>query len=104
MSETKKTRRVLLGDESSSWSDVLSGVPQGSVLGPILFIIFKNDLLETLTNPGKLYADDSKLMSEITDSASAIDFQNDIDKMVNWTAKWKMFFNCSKCKIMHIQA
>ncbi len=56
-----------------------------------------------LTNPGKLFADDSKLLSKISGDEAAIKFQEDIDKMVELTSIWKMSFNCSKCKVMHIR-
>jgi hypothetical protein len=97
-----RKQRVILGDEMSTWKSVLSGVPQGSVLGPVLFVIFINDLLEGLNNPGKLYADDSKLLGRVAKAEDSIFFQEDINKMVEWTVTWRMFFNCSKCKIMHI--
>ncbi len=63
------------------WVDVLSGVPQGSVIGPLLFLIFINDLPNRLTNECRLYADDNKLIAPISSQNDSIVFQNDI----SWT-------------------
>jgi ribonuclease P/MRP protein subunit RPP40 len=60
----ERRQRVILGDCMSDWCIVLSGVPQGSVLGPLLFILYINDLPECVSCECKLYADDSKLISE----------------------------------------
>ena len=88
-----------------------SGVPQGSVLGPILFLIFINDLPLEIISPLSLFADDSKLFSRIvkTKSKSKVvetdndqKLQKDLNKVVEWAKKWKMEFNVQKCKIMHL--
>jgi ribonuclease P/MRP protein subunit RPP40 len=63
----------------SLWLTVLSGVPQGSVLGPLLFLIFVNDLIDELVNVAKLYADDTKLLSKVVNSKT--DMQADLDKI-----------------------
>ena len=60
-----RKQKVVLGDVCSDWAQVTSGVPQGSVLGPILFIIYINDLLELIQNDSKAYADDNKIISII---------------------------------------
>jgi retron-type reverse transcriptase len=68
-----------MGDFISSWEKVTSGVPQGSVLGPILFIIFINEISELLMSINELYADDTKLIKEINSEYDAIMLQDDID-------------------------
>jgi ribonucleases P/MRP protein subunit RPP40 len=88
----------------SSWEKVTSGVPQRSVLGPILFIIFINEISELLMSINELYADDTKLIKEINSEYDAIMPQDDIDKIVAWTITWLMRLNENKCKIMYIGA
>jgi hypothetical protein len=99
---TNRKQRVVIGKIMSRWSRVRSGVPQGSVLGPVLFIIFINDLCDLISNPMKLFADDSKIICKILDEYSTMSLQNDIDKLLDWTIKWKLLLNGEKCKIMHI--
>ncbi|CAL4066695.1 unnamed protein product, partial [Meganyctiphanes norvegica] len=91
--------------------NVTSGVPQGSVLGPILFLIFINDLPLGVLSPLSLFADDSKLFSRIVTSRNKRKFtgmqgsralQDDLNRVMDWAKKWKMEFNVDKCKIMHL--
>ena len=99
---TNRLQRVVLGEVVSSWETVTSGVPQGSVLGPILFIIFINEISEFLISLSELYADDTKLMKEIRTPNDIRLLQEDINKIVKWTRNWLMKLNESKCKVMHI--
>jgi hypothetical protein len=99
---TNRRQRVVLDGTASVWKDVLCGVPQGSVLGPLLFIIFINDLPDGLSILLKLFADDSKLVSVIRNSSDREEFQKNINRILEWTTKWKMELNLSKCKVMHI--
>ncbi len=89
-----------MGQNTSEWSDVKSGVPQGSVLGPILFIIFINDMPENLRSKILLYADDSKLILTIGGQVDVENTHTDIDKLVAWSEKWLMELNFDKCKVM----
>ena len=102
---TNRRQRVVLGDTESDWLPVLSGVPQGSVLGPLLFIVFINDLTDDLINYASLYADDTKSICGLDPKnmqENALSLQNDINKIVDWTKTWQMELNISKCKVMHI--
>ncbi len=99
---SNRTQRVVLGKYVSDWKAVLSGVPQGSVLGPLLFVIFINDLVFNKTNKCKLYADDTKVISIIKSQDDISNLQDDLDKMVEWSDKWLVKFNNDKCKVMHI--
>jgi retron-type reverse transcriptase len=76
-----RKQRVLIGDNCSEWEDVTSSVPQGSVLGPLLFTIFINDLPDKIKNECRLYADDIKLIGVIEKEEDAIEIQKDIDSM-----------------------
>ena len=78
-----------------------SSVPQGSVLRPTLFIIYINDLVETVTNRTILYADYTKILIPIDNSTDAERLQIDINSIVEWTNKWLMKLNIEKCKVMH---
>ncbi|CAF1072466.1 unnamed protein product [Brachionus calyciflorus] len=97
-----RKQRVVLDGVSAEWKNVLSGVPQCSVLGPLLFIIFINDLPNGLSILCKLFADDSKLISVIRNPKDREEFQSNINKLLNWTIEWKMDLNLGKCKVMHL--
>ena len=94
---TGRKQRIVLGSEVSEWSNVKSGVPQGSVLGPMLFIVFINDLPENLHFPSKLYADDCKIIAIIKSLNGALLLQQDIDTLSRWCFNWQMKFNSEKC-------
>nr|XP_047137606.1 uncharacterized protein LOC105848155 [Hydra vulgaris] len=81
---------------------VTSGVPQGSVLGPLLFVIFINDLCRGIIKDTKLYADDTKVISinHCYDNNKIL--QEDINRLVKWSEDWLIAFNESKCKVMYI--
>ena len=87
--------------EVSSWKPVLSGVPQGSVLGPILFLVYINDLEEGVTGNILKFADDTKLFRKVKEIGDKQNLQDDIDKLVKWSEKWQMLFNFGKCKCLH---
>ena len=106
-----RTQRVVIRGTASSPRKVTSGVPQGSVLGPLLFLIFINDLPLGLLSALSLFADDSKLFSRIVRNKNRmknnirngnVTLQNDLNAVLEWANKWKMEFNVDKCKIMHL--
>ena len=78
---------------SSEWTEVSSGMPQGSVLGPLLFIFYVNDLRSEVSSFCKLFADDAKLYKDLQNLEDFEMIQNDLDKLCQWTIKWLMFFN-----------
>ena len=86
----------------SDWVEVLSGVPQRSVLGPLLFLIYVNDLEFGIDNWILKFADDTKIFTRITDDNDWHSLQDDLSKLTTWSEKWQMLFNTSKCKVMHI--
>ena len=73
-------QRVLVNGESSDWYDVASGVPQGSVLGPLLFILYVNDIPEQIDSISHMFADDLKIYRTITNLNDALKLQNDLAK------------------------
>ena len=100
---TDRRQRVVVDGEISSLKPILSGVPQGSVglLGPILFLVYINDLEEGVTGKILKFADDTKLFRQVKEIGDTIYLQEDIDKLVRWSEKWQMLFNFGKCKCIH---
>ena len=96
---TERTQRVRINDKLSSKTKVLSGIPQSSILGPILFTIFINDLPDEVKSICKIFADDTKIY-DTTEKSLII--QQDIDNLIKWTEKWNLYFNDNKCKVMHL--
>ena len=80
---------------------VLSEVPQGSVLGSILFLVYINDLEEGVTGKILKFAVDTKLFRKVRETGDKKNLQDDIDKLVKWSEKWQMLFNFGKCKCLH---
>jgi hypothetical protein len=78
---------------TSSWRRITSGVPQGSVLGPVLFLIFINDLDLDLSCWVLKFADDTKIYGNITSEFDSTQLQGDLDKVVAWSELWQMPFN-----------
>ena len=76
------------------------GIPQGSVLGPTLFVLFINDMPKEVTNMCKLFADDAKISSNISISDSSQ--KDDLGNLTKWSDRWNLPFNTSKCKFLHI--
>jgi ribonuclease P/MRP protein subunit RPP40 len=83
---------------------VLSGVPQGSVLGPLLFVIFINDMDGVVTQVDSLkkFADDTKLGKTVRTEKDREELQVALDQLCTWADKWGMVFNVGKCKVMHM--
>ena len=82
--------------------DVSSGVPQGSVLGPILFLIFINNLPQSLSSKVRLFADDAILYFEMASADDCQMLQSDLNKLTEWEEKWLMSFNPSKCEVLTV--
>ena len=89
----RKQRTVLTG-KSSSLGNISASVPQGSILGPLLFLIYINDLTEELKCTVKLFADDTSLFTIVNDPKLAADDMNhDLDRIRSWAHRWRMSFN-----------
>ena len=85
---------------TSVWKTVPSGVPQGSILGPLLFSLFVNDLPKCLSNKCLLFADDLKVFRQIGCSADTFSLQADLDRIRNWSNTWRLFLNVNKCSVL----
>ena len=89
-----RKQRVVLNGSESSWGVINAGVPQGSVLGPLLFLIYINDLEDGIKSHVKFFADDTSLFSIVKDPVvSALNLQHDLDRITEWACQWKMSFN-----------
>ena len=97
---TGRTQEVQVNGARSSKGAVTSGIPQGSVLGPILFLIYINDLLDDIESFSLLFADDTKIYRKITTKEDSEKLQKDIENLVEWTKKWKVEFNADKCHVL----
>ena len=89
-----RKQRVVLNGKSSQWSQITAGVPQGSVLGPLFFLIYINDLVDNISSEAKLFADDTSLFTVVYDEEIAADQLNkDLKIISEWAYQWKMQFN-----------
>jgi hypothetical protein len=94
---TDRTQSVVIDGVKSSPADVLSGVPQGTVLGPLLFLIYINDLPDKLQSKSRLFADDCLVYREISNPADTQVLEQDLKQLEVWQDKWLMQFNPKKC-------
>jgi hypothetical protein len=99
---TARSQQVVLEGTHSYTADVLSGVPQGSVLGPCLFLFFINDLADNLTSTVRLFADDTIAYLAIKSTDEAKILQEDLDKLGEWEHRWQMEFHPDKCHVIRI--
>ena len=99
---TGRTQRVIVRGSSSSCAEVVSGVPQGSVLGPILFIIYINDLPDIVKSQLKMFADDTKIYGKVNSQDDIYIIQKDLEHLQLWSEEWLLKFNAGKCKTMHM--
>ena len=98
----ERTQRVVCGGYTSDSENVISGVPQGTVLGPLLFLIYINDLPECISSMCSLFADDCLIYRKIESERDIKILQNDFKNLELWTKKWLMTFNTDKCEVIQI--
>lgn len=97
-----RKQRVVVDGVYSDWTPVISGVPQGSVLGPLLFLVFINDMPEVVDAVLLMFADDTKIMKIIKDAEDSKSLQIELDSAHQWSNDWQLYFNEKKCKLLHI--
>ena len=100
-----RSQRVVLNGKESDWIHVPCSVPQGSVLGPLLFLVYIDDIdacAEQLVALLLKFADDTKVVKRISLAADCNDLQKIIENLSSWANKWQMRFNVGKCKILHL--
>ena len=101
---TSRTQQVVVDGKSSEPSPVKSGVPQGTVLGPLMFLIHINDISDNLDSSTeiRLFADDCLLYRSISSQEDSQSLQKDLNSLVEWSSKWQMSFNTRKCKTLRV--
>ena len=99
---SNSTQTTVVNGVHSSYVEVTSGVPQGSVLGPMLFLLYINDINNAITSQIKLFADDSVLYRNIHNQNDQVILQNDLDTISSWAEKWLMKLNINKCSVLSI--
>ena len=97
-----RSQRVVCEGIQSSECEVASGVPQGTVLGPLLFLLYINDMPEVVKSTTRLFADDALVYRVIECDKDASNLQKDLDSLQDWERKWKMEFNPDKCEVLRI--
>jgi hypothetical protein len=98
-----RKQRVIINGKTSKYKEVISGVPQGSILGPLMFLLYINDMNKSITDINTsvyLYADDSKLVRKINTILDCMALQNSINELSHWAKTWGLRFNPMKCSIM----
>ena len=97
-----RTQRVVLNGCASPWEEVLSGVPQGSVIGPTLFLIFIHDIASNIQSPVQIFADDTKIYRSIQSNSDELTLQQDLQQVEQWSKVWKLSFNTTKCQVLRM--
>ena len=99
---TTRQQSVVVDGAQSEWASVKSGVPQGTVLGPLLFLLHINDLPNHVTSSVRLFADDCLVYRQINNTEDQAQLQRDLDNLVTWADTWGMRFNAKKCNIIRV--
>ena len=99
---TKRKQRTIVDGNASTWRNMISGIPQGSVMGPVLFAIFINDMPQLATTNIKHFADDTKLYGNAKTLEQCQTIQEDLRKLEEWENKWQLRFHLNKCTVVRI--
>ena len=99
---SNRSQRVVVDGVASDSGPVLSGVPQGTVLGPLLFLLYINNITQGISSKMRLFADDCLVYREISSDQDTIALQHDLNTLMDWGKTWLMAFNIDKCHIMRV--
>ena len=99
---TNRLQRVKLEDSFSDWVKVISGIPQGTILGPLLFLIYINDVMDVCKEGSEIfvYADDAKIFNHVNSIKDVHVLQTDLNSMDKWIKEWSLKLNISKCRVV----
>merc|ERR1712035_231476 len=95
--------RTIIKDEKCEWCKVISGVPQGSALAPVMFLIYINDMVDEVDSYISLFGDDAKFLKRVENNTDCEMPHKDLDKIYEWRKRWEMEFNANKCKVMELK-
>ena len=95
-----RSQKVVINGKSSNSKSIFAGVPQGSILGPLLFLIYMNNINEGIDSEMKLFADDTTLLRSLINNQDLRILNNDLDKLNGWSRQWRVNFNPNKTKFM----
>jgi len=98
-----RTQRVIVDGAYSEWEDVVSGVPQGTVMGPLLFLLHINDLPSIVSSQVRLFADDCLVYRRIRSQEDQHELQKDLDNLYRWAETWGVEYNPTKCNTMSVK-
>ena len=98
-----RQQRVVISGRFSIWSLRTSGVPQGTILGPTLFLVYVNKIPNVVTSSIKMFPEDTRIYREINNAEDTPALQSDLDCLENWTRKWQIKFNPQKREVMQEQ-
>ena len=99
---TSRVQNVVVDGERSKEADVISGVPQGTVLGPLLFILYINDIGDGASSTIRLFSDDALIYRRNSSTSDSATLQKDLDTLVEWSKKWQMRFNPAECSRLRV--
>ena len=100
---TTRSQRVVVNGQYSEWLPVASGVPQGSILGPLLFILYVDDVRHVVKHSSiKIFADDIFLYSKVSCYEDCLKLQDDLSCVYQWSLKWQLKLNPKKCEAINI--
>ena len=97
-----RSQIVTVNGEKSELASVISGIPQGTVLGPILFVVYINGLFDNICSDGYMFADDTKIFRQVSAKEDALNLQADITSLDDWSKTWGLQFNLDKCHVLTI--
>ena len=97
-----RKQQVCVNGQLSQSVNVTSGIPQGSVLGPLLFVLYINDMPDKIKSNIFLFADDTKIFTNSSTDQGIQDLQQDLDKLMDWSNNWLLKFHPSKCRVLDI--
>ena len=91
---------MVIGGQESEWKYINAGVPQGSILGPLLFLMYMNDIVENISSDASLFADDTSLIRPIRNQTDVDALNDDLNEISHWAAQWRVTFNARKTVYM----